>query len=124
MRAVSVATNIRVGTKRKIKNDLRTIISGSKNRTSYDLISKYDIIDNKTREKTKRIIFVIKLRLNFSECKVILNIFETIIDYALSILLPCIFKNGTIKATLFLYSRNLSPYLAFKAISSITPNKM
>ena len=88
MRAVSVNTNIRIGTKRKIKIDLRAIISGSKIGCSYDLISRYDIVESKTREKTKRIIFVKKFRLKFSDCKVILDFFEIIIIYAFSILLP------------------------------------
>ncbi len=124
MRAVRVEMNIRVGTKRKIKSDLRTIISGSKTGSSYNLINRYDIIDNKIREKIKMIIFVRIFRLNFSDCMTILDIFKTIIYYALSVLLPCIFKNGIIKATLFLYTRKSSPYLDFKAISSIFPKRM
>ena len=124
MRAVSVETNIRVGIKRKINSDLRTIISGSKMGSSYNLINRYDIIDNKIREKIKMVILVIKLRLYFSEFKVILVIFVNIMNYALMILFPRTFKNGIIKATLPLYSRNLVPYLAFKAISSIFPKRM
>ena len=62
--------------------------------------------------------------MNFSDCMTILDIFKTIIYYTRSVFLPCIFKKGTIKATLFLYSRNSSPNLAFKAISSIFPNRM
>jgi len=88
VRAVRVKTNIRVGTKRKIKSDLGAIMSSLKVGSSYNLINRYDIIESKTREKTKRIIFVIKFRLKFSDCIVILDIFEIIIIYAFSILLP------------------------------------
>ena len=65
MRAGSVETNIRVGIKRNIRNDLRAIMSSLKVGSSYNLINRYDIIESKAREKIKRIIFVIKIRLNF-----------------------------------------------------------
>ena len=124
MRAVSVDTKIIVGINRYIKNDLRAFISGSNTGSSYNLIIKNDITDNKTREKIRRIILVIKLRRYFPDCIVILDIFINMINYGFYNFLTGNFKKVIIKATLFLYSRNLSPYLAFKATSSIFPSKI